>query len=78
MKPRPWAQRQLFDASAPVPRPPGWNLIANTSGTQGFHVVDHTTPDSGVVTVCGIAGRVIENRTSIISPCPICASTEVS
>lgn len=65
----------LFEAEGPVPRPPGWNLIANMGGAQGFHLVDHTTPDRGVVTVCGITGRVITSSAQVITPCPICSAT---
>jgi hypothetical protein len=64
----------LFDAEAPVPRPPGWNLVANMGGVQGWHLVDHTTPDRGVVTVCGVVGRVITNDARIITPCTACAA----
>jgi len=64
----------LFDASEPAPRPDGWNLVANTGGVQGWHVVDHTTPDRGVVTVCGVIGRVITSNARTIVPCPICLS----
>ncbi|MET0911439.1 MAG: hypothetical protein ABWZ99_18385 [Ilumatobacteraceae bacterium] len=62
----------LFEAEGAVPRPPGWCLIANIGGVQGFHVVDHTTPDRGVVTVCGIAGRVITDSAVAIMPCETC------
>jgi hypothetical protein len=65
----------LFAASDPMPRPPGWNLIANMSGVHGWHVVDHTTPDRGVVTVCGTTGRVVENHSAVIVPCETCAGT---
>lgn len=63
----------LFEAEGAVPRPPGWNLIANSNGTQGWHLVDHTTPDRGVVTVCGVVGRVVrqEAATAIVR-CPTC------
>ncbi len=62
----------LFEAEPAVPRPPGWNLVANGSGTQGFHLVDHTTPDRGVVTVCGIVGRVVNSNAVAIMPCETC------
>jgi hypothetical protein len=64
----------LFDAEAPVPRPPGWNLVADTGGVRGWHLVARTTPDRGVVTVCGITGRVISNDAQAIVPCPVCTS----
>ena len=67
-----WTQMTLFDASGQVPRPPGWQMIGNREGNQGFHVVDHTTPDRSVVTVCGVVGRVITTNTYVIAPCATC------
>jgi hypothetical protein len=64
----------LFEAEAPVPRPPGWNLIANLGGVHGWHVVDRTIPDGGVVTVCGVTGRVITSNARAIVPCPNCST----
>ena len=64
----------LFEASEPQPRPPGWRLIADSSGTRGFHLVERTTPDRGVVTVCGVVGRVIDNDARVIQPCVTCAA----
>jgi hypothetical protein len=65
---------RLFEPGEVVPRPPGWNLIANMGGMQGWHLVDHTTPERGVVTVCGVVGRVISNETATaIVPCENCA-----
>jgi len=62
----------LFAAEDKIPRPEGWLLIANTAGAHGFHIVDHTTPDRGVVTVCGVVGRVIKDPILVISTCPAC------
>ena len=63
-------QPSLFEASEPVPRPPGWTLIAATDGVHGWHLVDRTTPDRGVVTVCGITGRVVSSNVQTIVPVP--------
>jgi hypothetical protein len=62
----------LFAPEGRVPRPPGWQLIANTAGAHGFHIVDRTTPDRGVVTVCGVVGRVIKDPILVIPTCPAC------
>lgn len=54
-------------------RPHGWALIANTGGSQGYHIVDMPTPGDGVRTVCGVLGRVIDSPTVLaIVPCPAC------
>lgn len=65
-------QPSLFAAEDPTPRPPGWRLIANSGGSQGWHLIDRTTPDRGVVTVCGIVGRVIQSDAVVIIPCVVC------
>jgi hypothetical protein len=63
---------QLFAASDAIPRPQGWLLIANSEGAQGFHLVDRATPDRGVVTVCGIIGRVVRSDAPGVVTCPDC------
>jgi hypothetical protein len=62
----------LFAASGARPRPPGWHLIANIAGVQGFHLVDHTVPEGGVATVCGVIGRTIQSPVLVITPCSAC------
>lgn len=78
MRPRPWLQGTLFEAEPAIMRTPGWHLIANSAGVQGFHVVDHTNPDRGVTTVCGVVGRVVDNGAAVIVPCSTCAAAEPS
>ena len=57
----------------PVPRPPGWKLIANHVGSQGWHLVGRTNPERSVVTACGITGRVITENNRQIVCCQACA-----
>lgn len=68
-------QMALFAASDVVARMPGWQLIATSQGTQGFHLVDRTTPDRGVVTVCGITGRTVRSDLPGFVPCATCAGS---
>jgi hypothetical protein len=56
----------------PVPRTPGWRLIANSSGTQGWHLIESTTPERGVKTLCGITGRAIDESHPVMVLCQDC------
>lgn len=55
-----------------VPRPPGWVLIANRHGPQGFHRVKAVGQLASVVTICGVVGRRISEVERMIVLCPIC------
>lgn len=61
-----------------VPRPPGYHLITNTKGMQGFHRSEIPTANMAanrsVMTLCGIVGR----RVGDVFPdrIPLCESCE--
>jgi hypothetical protein len=68
----------LFEPTPATAHQPGWQMIANREGAHGFHLVDRTTPDRGVVTVCGIVGRVVTAHNYVIATCPACAGTPLT
>lgn len=57
----PAKRTRKVEAPILVPRPPGWHLITNRNGVQGFHL--SRIPDTewvrmaSVLTLCGITGR---------------------
>ncbi len=57
--------RQKFKPTVElVPRPPGYHLISNRSGVQGFHrtkVTADMAAYSTVLTFCGIYGRRVKD-----------------
>jgi hypothetical protein len=59
-----------------VPRPPGYHLVANTKGVQGFHrtkVPEAAMAKNGsCVTFCGIVGRRMGEYPEMIPLCPEC------
>jgi len=56
----------------PVPRRPGWVLIATTSGTRGYHRVKTRGTLGTLVTVCGVTGHKVEEYQRSIIECPDC------
>lgn len=58
--------------AVPVPRPPGWVLVATRSGPVGFHRVKTVGVEGSVVTLCGITGRVINDHERMIVLCAAC------
>lgn len=61
--------------SGPVPRIPGFVLVATTAGPHGWHLVDHATRQGAVVTKCNLTGRVITEEQRTITPCETCQAT---
>ena len=57
---------------APTPRDPGWVLVANRGGPQGFHRVKTVGTEGSVRTLCGVTGRVISEHERSIVPCAAC------
>jgi hypothetical protein len=55
-----------------VPRPPGWILLANKNGPNGFHLVKSVGVLGSVRTVCGLSGRKITESERAIILCPSC------
>ncbi len=55
-----------------VPRTPGWVLVANRGGPQGFHRVKTVGVEGSVRTMCGITGRPITDSERMIVPCAAC------
>ena len=55
-----------------VNRPPGWSLIANKNGPQGYHVIKSAGLLATVVTLCGITGRKISDVAREIPLCQGC------
>lgn len=55
-------------------RPPGWKLIADRHGTNGWHLVDSTTPEASVRTRCGLTGHVIAEDQAQIVCCEACSA----
>lgn len=59
-----------------VPRPPGYHLISNTSGIQGFH--RSKIPEAAMakhgscVTLCGITGRRVSEYPEMVPLCKTC------
>ena len=56
----------------PVPRTPGWRLVATRSGPQGFHLVKTVGVEGSVRTLCGMTGRPINESERAIVPCAAC------
>jgi hypothetical protein len=59
-------------AARPVPRTPGWVLVASGGHTAGFHRVKSVGARSEVRTVCGLKGRVVTDTASSIVECAAC------
>jgi hypothetical protein len=55
-----------------TPRPPGWRLVANKNGPNGFHLIKTVGVLGAVVTRCGLTGRVISESERGIILCPAC------
>lgn len=59
-----------------VPRPPGYHLIVNTRGVQGFHrskIPEAAMASHGsVVTYCGILGRRLSEYPDRVPLCEEC------
>lgn len=59
-----------------VPRPPGYHLVTNTKGVQGFHrtkVPEAAMAQYGtVVTLCGIVGRRLGEYPREVPLCHAC------
>lgn len=55
-----------------VPRRPGWVLIANRQGPQGYHRIKTRGTLSSIVTRCGITGHRVEEHQRAIIECPDC------
>ena len=60
----------------PIPRVPGWKLIANRVGTQGWHLIESTTVERGVKTLCGITGHAIEESHPMMVLCQDCRARQ--
>lgn len=56
----------------PVPRAPGWVLVATRGGPTGFHRVKTVGNEGSVRTLCGLTGRVISENERAMVPCPAC------
>lgn len=62
---------------SPVPRRPGWYLVASrTSGPRFFHLLSSAGLHGTVVTRCGVRGHVVATDVGLMMPCPEC--TEAS
>lgn len=60
-------------APRPVPREPGWYLVASrSSGPAWSHRLSSAGPDGTVVTRCGLRGHVVDSDNRQITQCPEC------
>jgi hypothetical protein len=66
------AVRAVEPPGSLVPRPPGWFLLANRAGPNGFHLAKAMGPLGVVRTVCGLTGRKITESERAIILCPAC------
>jgi hypothetical protein len=57
----------------PVPRAPGWYLVAARNAGPGWsHLLSSSGANGTVVTRCGIRGHVVPSDTRQITQCPEC------
>jgi len=59
---------------SPVPRRPGWNLIATRTGPKGYHRVRAVAGPGTLICVCGLVGRKIEDSQRLVIECPDCSA----
>ena len=60
------------DFTTTVARTPGWKLVANRHGVQGYHLIKSVGMFSSVVTNCGLIGRVVPEEQMAITECMPC------
>jgi hypothetical protein len=60
-----------FEA-VPVPREPGWVLVASRTGPKGHHRIRTVGALGSLVTVCGVTGRKVEDSQRLIMRCVEC------
>ena len=73
---KPPTKRKTSREQELVPRPPGYHMISNHSGVQGFHrskVPEAAMArDGAVVTLCGILGRRVGEYPRLVPLCDEC------
>lgn len=65
-------RRSAASEGRPVPRSPGWRLVASGGAVAGWHRIKSVGARSEVRTICGLRGRAVIDESSSIVECAAC------